>query len=173
MKGFLDEVNRMNGSITEFSLKYSPIIFPVYIAMIALVNVVYCFLKYGYISSDHLYYPARYVYVHRNVVILYKIYNNGSVFISSLPWNQETVFGWIGLLIFVMLGSVTYFYLNSLFLLLFSSICNFHKAFKMNTKHLLEKLDVLTDVRPSTPANRKEIPLILCEIIKNNIKGKE
>lgn len=107
------------------------------------------------------------------MLILYKIYNNGRVFISSLPWDQETVFGWIGLLIFVMLGSTTYFYLNSLFVLLFSSICNFHKAFKMNAKHLLERLDVLTDVKPNTPANRKQIPLVLCEIIKNNTKGKE
>lgn len=173
MKGFFDEVNRYNEQNTKIIIKYSPFIFPAYITVIAFVNVVYCFLKHGCVSTNHLYYPARYVYVHRSFVILNKIYHNGSVLIFSLPWDQETVCGWIGLLIFVMLGSTTYFYLNSLFVLLFSSICNFHKAFKMNTKHLLEKLDDLTDRRPITPANRKEIPLILCEIIKNNIKGKE
>lgn len=73
MKDFLDGLNRKNESMTEIFLKYSPFTFSVYMAVIALVNVVYCFLKYGYISSDHLYYPATFTYVHRNVDFIQNI----------------------------------------------------------------------------------------------------
>lgn len=94
-------------------------------------------------------------------------------FFSRLPWNQQTVSKYFGYLVFSLLCTVTYYLMNMLFTLLFSSICGFHKAFKMNTKHLLNKLDELTSIEPIPSANLRKIPIILCEIVKNNVKGKE
>lgn len=63
MKTCLDEVNRKNESINEVAFKYSPFGFIIYLTVVGILNVIYCFLKYGYVSTDHLYYPAKYVYV--------------------------------------------------------------------------------------------------------------
>lgn len=63
MKGFLDEVNRKNDRIVAISLKYSPLGSAIYLAAIGISNVLYCLLKYGYVSADHLFYPARFSYV--------------------------------------------------------------------------------------------------------------
>lgn len=78
----------------------------------------------------------------------------------------------MGMIVFVMIGCAVYVFLNILFMLLFASICNFHKAFYMNTKHLLAKLDELTEGEHIKPANFKKICPLVCEIMKNGIKGK-
>ena len=173
MKGFLGEINRKNERINELGLKYFPIGCSMYSTLIGILSVVYCYLKYGYVRTDHLYYPAKFVYVSRWTLkrltgVIMKVF-----FFSRLPWNQQTVSGYFGYLVFIMLGTATYYFVNTLFMLLFSSICDFHKAFKMNTKHLLNKLDELTSIEPIPSANLREIPIILCEIVKNNVKGKE
>lgn len=174
MKGFLDEVNRKNELQTEITLRYSPIGFAIYLAVVGILNVVYCLLKYGYVSTDHLYYPAKYVYVSKFNIKLYNFfYKNEYVVILRLPWNQETVFGWIGMLIFVMFGSATYVFLNVMFMMLFASICSFHKAFYKNSKHLLSQLDEVTNVEPIELRDLNKITPLLCEIMKNGIKGKE
>ena len=95
------------------------------------------------------------------------------VFVLRLPWNQDTVFGWIGMMILAIICSVVYAFLNCMFILLFASICNFHKAFYLNSKHLLNKLDELTDSEPVKLADLNKIATLLCEIMNNGIKGKE
>lgn len=64
-------------------------------------------------------------------------------------------------------------FLNDIFILLFASICNFHKAFYLNSKHLLGKLDELTDSEPIKPTDLNKIATLLIKIINNGIKGKE
>lgn len=103
---------------------------------------------------------------------MYKYYNAIN-FVLSLPWNQETIFGWMGLIILGIIGGATYVVLNSLFMLLFSSICNFHKVFYMNSKHLIDKLNEMTNVESFKPADHVKIASLLCEIMKNVNKGKE
>lgn len=63
MKGYLDEINRKDERISGLSLKYPPIGIPIYIAAMVFINIIYCFVKYGYVSTDHLYYPGKYAYV--------------------------------------------------------------------------------------------------------------
>lgn len=173
MKGFWNEVNGKNERITELSLKYLPIGFSIYSTSSSILNVIFCFVKYGYVSTDHLYYTANYVYVSKRKHEKCKNKINKSYFISRLPWYQKTVFGWIGLIIFALFGGIAYIFLNTLFILLFSSICNFHKAFYLNSERLINKLDELTNVEPIKPADYKQIAPLLCEIMQNGIKGKE
>ena len=63
MKGFLEEVNRKNERINMMSLKYFPIGIAIYFIVVGCSNVIYCFLRYGYVSTDHLFYPAKFSYV--------------------------------------------------------------------------------------------------------------
>lgn len=93
--------------------------------------------------------------------------------VSRLPWNQETVFGWVGMMVVLMFGCATYMFLNTLFTLLFVSICTVHKAFYLNAKRLVEKLDELINVDSIKPSDHSKIATILCEIMKNGHKGKE
>lgn len=58
-------------------------------------------------------------------------------------------------------------------MLLFSSICNYHKAFYLNSKRLINKLDELTNAEPIKPDEYKQIAPLLCEIMKNGTTGKE
>ena len=63
MKELLDKVNQKNEWITQMNLKYSPIGCSIYIALAGVLSIIYSYLKYGHVNTDHLYYPARYVYV--------------------------------------------------------------------------------------------------------------
>lgn len=63
MKEFMDGVNRKNEYITKLSLKHIPIGFSIYSTLNSILNVIFCLFKYGYVSTDHLYYPVHYVYV--------------------------------------------------------------------------------------------------------------
>lgn len=43
----------------------------------------------------------------------------------------------------------------------------------MNAKRLLDQLDGLTNETPIKPTKLEQVPIVLCEIMENNIKGKE
>lgn len=100
---------------------------------------------------------------------------------KRLPWDQYTIPGWIGMLTFLLLSGGIYFLLNTVFLSLFASICEFHKVFYLNTKRLLSKLDDLADDRSKKRKKEKmesidiswDVQSLLCEIISNNIKGQK
>lgn len=111
--------------------------------------------------------------MYRDSIVQLKYCCNENLFASRLPWNQETVFGWMGMLVFVIIGSAIYVFFNTLFMMLFASVCNFHKVFYMNAKHLINNLNELTNVEPIKTADYTKIAPLLCEIMKNGIKGKE
>lgn len=63
MKGYLNEINQKNETNNKIVLKYSVLGGPIYITLFAVLNVIYCYLKFGNVSTDHLYYPGKLVYV--------------------------------------------------------------------------------------------------------------
>lgn len=90
--------------------------------------------------------------------------------IFSLPWNQNTFVGWLGMLFCATIASMVYFLLNSIFLSLFASICEFHQAFYMNFDVILNKLSQEINAKK---VEYHKVQLILIEFIQNSIKGKE
>lgn len=59
------------------------------------------------------------------------------LYCRSLPWNQNTIFGWIGDTIFSILVSSSYLILNYGVLSFFMAIDEFHRAFPANFLKLL------------------------------------
>lgn len=63
MKDFLSMVNEKSEWISRVCIKYSTIGFAVYLFTVAIFNIIYCFVKYGRVDTEYLYYPSKYVYV--------------------------------------------------------------------------------------------------------------
>lgn len=84
--------------------------------------------------------------------------------ISSLPWSQETFFGYVGLIMFGVLANGTYTLVNTVCLTFFIGICKFHGGFSEFYRYLVEKLDKLPN---------KSIDLHLWKIIRFQISVKE
>lgn len=59
----MKKVNNKNIMIFSYGLKFSVAGFPCYLTIVAITNIIYCLMKYGYVDTNSLYYPARYVYV--------------------------------------------------------------------------------------------------------------
>ncbi|XP_031619126.1 uncharacterized protein LOC116338167 isoform X2 [Contarinia nasturtii] len=135
MKGNFIKINEKSEFLTKYCVKYFIVGFVAYVCAMAMINILFCYLINGHVDAKCLWYPPKYV----------------------LPWNQHTVIGWIGMLIFLVL------------------VCEFHKVFYSRTEHLLAELDEVTDETPMKLKRNptKSIQSILCQIIKNNIKGKE
>lgn len=61
--------------------------------------------------------------------------------IFSFPWNQNTLIGFSAELTMDMLMGGAYFFVNSVVLMLFISICLHHDAFNKMFRHSLHELD--------------------------------
>lgn len=68
------------------------------------------------------------------------------ILIRSLPWNQRTLSGWIGLNIFSMFAAPLYLFINYAFLSFFIGICEHHQAFYKYFKASIQKLNATTEV---------------------------
>lgn len=86
----------------------------------------------------------------------------------SVPWNQETVLGWVGIIAATTVTAVVLFSLSGTFLSLFVSFYEHHKAF------LLIFVDLITTLnREVEKQDRCAMKLVLCNLLKYNIIGKE
>lgn len=63
MKGYLEKVNEKSERLSEYCIKYSVLGFTTYLVITAALNVLYCYLKNGCLSTNCLYYPGKYTYV--------------------------------------------------------------------------------------------------------------
>lgn len=88
---------------------------------------------------------------------------------SRLPWNQRTVFGWIGLMILSMLAPTQYLFVNGTFLLLFIAIYEQHCAFFRQFRVLGHMLS--ENIRKKRKS--KDIKMQLCELIEFHISVKK
>lgn len=100
--------------------------------------------------------------------IEYKIFNND----FSLPWNQQTFFGWALEQSACLLATTVYFLITSALLSLFIAICEFHEAFYKYLQHLVTSIDQqLGDLQPKMIKLRSK--QILCETIRFHVSAKE
>lgn len=83
----------------------------------------------------------------------------------SLPWNQETLVGYIGEIWFDVIVSESYFITNGAILLLFMSICLHHQAFYRMFEKSVQELDHFDSKR-----NDEEL---LCNLIRFHVRSKE
>lgn len=78
----------------------------------------------------------------------------------SLPWNQETLFGYFGEILTIVVTGEGYILTNGAVLLLFISLCMHFRAFFEIFQHSMKKLE-----HPDQKQNYKQI---LCEIIRSH-----
>ena len=86
-----------------------------------------------------------------------------SILISSLFWNENTPSGYAATILSHIAFGETYLFSNGTLLLLYISICWYHRAFYERFDDSIRELD------PQQPENAKKI---LCELIDfhNSIK---
>lgn len=68
---------------------------------------------------------------------IFDMYNNS----LSLPWNQETVIGYIGEIFYTIIAGQAFMISLALLSLLFISICWYHRAFFKMFQHFTLKLN--------------------------------
>lgn len=78
--------------------------------------------------------------------------------IYSLPWDQRTLIGYVGEIIFVVFTSSNYMICNAPIILLFISICLHHQAFYKIFQHSLNKLDL-----PDKNINNRKF---ICDLVR-------
>lgn len=86
----------------------------------------------------------------------------------SAPWNQNTILGWIGSVTVSVLSSMVVFPLYGILLSFFVLCYEYNKSFLLTFVDLAIKLNQHIQKR-----NLSEIKLVLCDLIKYNIIGKE
>lgn len=67
----------------------------------------------------------------------------------SLPWNQNTLLGYFGEMIFTLVSGESYLLFNGTFILLFVSICWHHQTFHEILQNSLHKFDSFDSKRNS------------------------
>lgn len=77
-----------------------------------------------------------------------------------LPWNQRTLFGWIGLNLFSAAAAPFYLIINYAFLAFFIGICEQHRAFYLHFGTSVQKLDEMAQT------DSPNIKLQLCKLIQ-------
>lgn len=82
----------------------------------------------------------------------------------SLPWNQQTIRGWIYETVFSVISSSLYLLTNVVFLTFFVAICEYHQAFLHYLKALLKEIKNVKD--------KSQVKVLLCDIIHFNISSK-
>lgn len=82
----------------------------------------------------------------------------------SLPWDRETAIGYFGEICFGTISGQPYFLLNGVILLLFISMCLYHRNFLEMFLRLLSKLDC-----PDKIQSDKQI---LCDLIRFHTQTK-
>lgn len=91
------------------------------------------------------------------------------VFIYSLPWNQSTLFGYIGEILFTVMLAPPYFTVLGVIFVLFISICMLHQAFYKIFEYSINKWDAMT-TDDKNKCNNKHF---LCDLIRFHILIKE
>lgn len=131
-------------------------------AFSALLSMFYCWLVTRGLNTKKFFYLFRVVWV-KNVK-LNAINANCLNEFSSLPWNQDTVLGYLGEICFNIVTGEAYLASTSI-ILFFISMCLHHRAFYHIFRHSVSKINHLDKKRTN-----KEI---LCEVIRFHISVKK
>lgn len=80
----------------------------------------------------------------------------------SLPWDQKTFIGWIGLNIYCFVAALSYYLINNALLAFFLCICYQHQTFSECFKMLIIELDA----DASFKSEYRKLNLQLIQLIK-------
>ncbi|XP_055296841.1 odorant receptor 22a-like [Sitodiplosis mosellana] len=140
---YLAQANNKSEWFWKMYIKFVLGGFPVIIAVSSIGSVLVCFLLNGHLDVTQLFRPFRFI----------------------LPWDQSTLLGYFGEIIFIIISLEFYLVYNGVILLSFVSICLHHQAFNKMLRHSLRKLE-----RPAENRNDREF---LCKLIDfhNSIKS--
>ena len=153
---FLARANNTSEWLWDLYFKFIFGGFQIFIATASIASVLLCLLWNDQFDVTLVYHPYRFVLV--NWMIIDKIllnwtlaqwqwkkqnlltlitFNNS----PSLPWDQTTLLGYFGEIIFCILVCEAYLLYNGAVLLTFVSICLHHKAFSGMFQHKLRNLE--------------------------------
>lgn len=96
-------------------------------------------------------------HIHQHSILPFHIF-------FRLPWNQQTLRGWIYETIFSVISSSLYLHTNMVFLAFFIAICEFHQAFLKYFRALMKKIQ--------TADEKKHIKSLLCDVIHYHVSIK-
>lgn len=122
---------------------------PVSLALVALFSLIYSQYTLGYIDINILYRPHRLV----------------------LPWNQQTLSGWMGEMTFSIIVVIGYLTANPAFLGLFISFCEYNRAFYEVFHNQFNLIDAL--VESAAPKHNQKVKKMIIEAIKFHVSVKE
>lgn len=122
---------------------------PVTLAFVASLSLIYSQYTFGYININILYRPHRLV----------------------LPWDQQTIFGWMGEMTFSIILVIGYLTANPAFLGLFISFCEYNRAFYEMFHKQFDVIDALA--KSSKRKQNHKVKLLIVEAIKFHISVKE
>lgn len=135
--------------IIKIHKRYIVELCPVTLALIASLSLIYSQHTYGYIDINILYRPHRLV----------------------LPWNQQTIFGWMAEMTFSIILVIGYLTTNPAFLGLFISFCEYNRAFY---EIFHNQFDVINGSAKSTERKHNhKVKILIIEAIKFHISVKE
>ena len=161
---FLNQAN----DACEFAWK---IYFKVQIAYTVIMAITYSisipvsYWIYGRLDVDNFYHMVKMMWVR----LFFKNQNkfkNQEWLDFRLPWDQSTIFGYFGELIQMMTVTQIFFLVNGVSLMLFISICFYHRAF---LKILKNSIDEWNSQDKKTRNDAK----FICDLIRFHISAKE
>lgn len=83
---------------------------------------------------------------------------------SRLPWDQQTLRGWICETVFSVISSSLYLHTNMVFLTFYIAICEFHQAFVRYFADLMKQIQNVN--------GNGRVKLMLCNVIRCHISIK-
>lgn len=88
---------------------------------------------------------------------------------SRLPWNEETIIGYIAEILFNIMGCEVYYIANGATTLLFISMCLYNRAFLEMVQSMLHNLNN-TDHKPND--RKQNDRKLLCKLIEFHVSVK-
>lgn len=89
------------------------------------------------------------------------------LFIFSLPWDQSTLWGYFGEICLIIPIFLAYMIPNNALLMMFTSMCYYHRGFYQIFQHTVDKL--ATEVS----AKNENCEKTICKLIRFHISVKE
>lgn len=81
-----------------------------------------------------------------------------------MPWDQQSLRGWIGETVFSVISSSLYLHTNMVFLTFYIAICEFHQAFVEYFADLMKQIQGVNE--------SSRVKLMLCNVIRYHISIK-
>lgn len=150
-------IDHLCHTITQRMVNTMIIIYTILSIVQGILNGIYCYLRDDSIDPHCLYAPFKFRWVG---MMKWKTASMISFeFISSSPWDQNTLIGRCGTIIFCAIQATIFTYVTTTFLSFFISISLQFDALRLYMKYLIDELDYIIDVRGN---KEKSLQSIIC-----------